>query len=200
MRIGSWFAAGTVCLALASAATPASAETKQEYDWCYAPEATDDQTIQGCTAMIESGKYTGIKLSDAYDNRGVGFNGKKQYDLSIPDFNKAVSLNPRNFQAFNNRGNAYYNKENYDAAMEDYDRALRISPQYDKARKNRGNTYYAVGLNSRAIEDYNEAIRINPRYANAYYDRSLARRKKGDIPGADADLAKAKQLKPNNTW
>ena len=200
MRMIPWFAAGAVCLPFASAVTPALAETKQEYDWCYAPEATDDRTVQGCSAMIESGKYTGVKLSDAYDNRSVGYNGKKQYDLSIPDFNKAVSLNPRNFQAFNNRGNAYYNKSDYDAAMEIYDQSLRISPQYDKAHKNRGNTLYAVGLNGRAIEDYNEAIRINPRYANAFYDRNLARRKKGDIAGADADLAKARQLKPNSGW
>ena len=200
MRKAPGLAAVAVCLVWASALTPALAETKQEYNWCYAPEASDDETIQGCTAMIESGKYTGIKLSDAYDNRGVGFNGKKQYDQSIPDFIKAISLNPRNFQAFNNRGNAYYNKEQYDAAMESYDASLRISPTYDKAHKNRGNTFYMVGLNSRAIDDYNEAIRVNPRYASAYYDRSLARRKKGDIAGADADLAKARQLKPNSGW
>ena len=200
MRIMPNLGVGVVCVLLASAVAPALAETKQEYDWCYSPDASDDETVRGCTAMIESGKYTGVKLSDAYDNRGVGFNGKKQYDLSIPDFTKAISLNPRNFQAFNNRGNAYYNTERYDMAMENYDQCLRISPQYDKAHKNRGNTFYVVGLNSRAIEDYNEAIRINPRYAAAYYDRNLARRKKGDIPGADADLAKARQLKPNNTW
>ena len=200
MRLTPWFAASAVCLTFVSAVVPARAETKQEYDWCYAPEATDDQTIQGCTAMIESGKYTGVKLSDAYDNRGVGYNGKKQYDLSIPDFNKAINLNPRNYQAFNNRGNAYYNKEQYDDAMDSYDGSLRINPQYDKAHKNRGNTYYAVGLNGRAIEDYSAAIHANPRYANAYYDRSLARRKKGDIAGADADLAKARQLKPNSGW
>ena len=92
MRIKPVLGASAVGLVLASLVMPALAETKQEYDWCYAPDATDDQTIQGCTAMIESGKYTGAKLSDAYDNRGVGFNGKKSYDRSIADFNKAIGL------------------------------------------------------------------------------------------------------------
>jgi tetratricopeptide (TPR) repeat protein len=196
MRVVRCLRIAAIGVVLATMAMPVLAETRQEYDWCYDPDATDDQTVQGCTAMIESGKYTGIKLSDAYDNRGVGFNGKKQYDLSIPDFKKAVSLNPRNYQAFNNLGNAYYAQEQYDDAMESYDASLRINPLYAKGHKNRGNTYYAVGLYGRAIEDFNAAIRADSRYANAYYDRSLARRKKGDIAGADADLAKARQINP----
>jgi len=200
MRIPNCWKAGAIVLVLGSLALHARAETKQEYDWCYDPAATDDQTIQGCTAMIESGKYTGVKLSDAYDNRGVGFNGKKQYDLSIPDFRKAISLNPRNYEAFNNLGNAFYNKEQWNDALDSYDASLRINPQYDKGHKNRGSLYYAVGLYSRAIEEFNAAIRANPRYAAAYHDRSMARRKKGDIAGADADLAKARQLKPNSGW
>lgn len=197
MRKAPWFAAGAVCLAIASATTPAFAETKQEYNWCYAPDASDDETVQGCSAMIRSGSYSGVKLSDAYDNRGVGYNGQKKYDLSIPDFNTAISLNPRNYQAFNNRGNAFYSSGDYDRAILDYNASLRIDPQYAKAFDNRGNAYYVKGQLDRAIQDYTQAIRFNAQYAKAYYDRGVAKRKKGDIKGADADLAKARQINPN---
>ena len=47
------------------------------------------------------------------------------------------------------------------------------------------------------MADYNDAIRINPQYASAYRERAVLKRTTGDTGGADADLAKAKQLDAN---
>lgn len=186
-------------LALTGAAMPSvsQAQTKQQIDWCYSEEATDDQTLEGCTAMINSGRYTGVELSHAYDNRGYGFNHKGQYDSAIPDFDEAVRLDPNNYQAFNNRGNAYTNKGQYDRAIPDYDQALRINPNYALSYSNRGNAYRLKGQYDRAIQDYNKAIQINPNYARAYYYRGITKQKKGDIAGGNADIARAKQLNPH---
>ena len=51
-----------------------------------------------------------------------------------------------------------------------------------------------MGRFDSAIEDYSFALRIEPKMASALYGRGLARIKKGDAVGGNADLAAAKIL------
>ena len=60
----------------------------------------------------------------------------------------------------------------------------------------RGNSYVAKRQYNLAIKDFDEAIRINPGNAEGVHNRSIAKRRSGDIAGADADLARAKTLDP----
>ncbi len=46
-----------------------------------------------------------------------------------------------------------------------------------------------------AITDYTSAIQLKPDFAEAYNNRAFAKHEKGDEEGAEADLAKAIQLK-----
>jgi tetratricopeptide (TPR) repeat protein len=62
---------------------------------------------------------------------------------------------------------------------------------------NRGVEYKTKGDYDHAIADYNDAIRLDPKYTDAYYNWGIAKRAKGGAAGADADVAKAKQLDPN---
>ena len=45
-----------------------------------------------------------------------------------------------------------------------------------------------------AIDDYDAALKINPNLAGALHGRGLARQKKGDNAGAEADMAAAKAI------
>jgi tetratricopeptide (TPR) repeat protein len=200
MRITPALGFAAIGLMFVSSVPSARAETKQEYDWCYGATATNDQTIQGCAAMIQSGQYTGSKLASAYANRGFGYIGNHQYDLAIQDLNEAIRLNPRDPQSFDNRGHAYYEKGQYELAIQDCNEAIRLNPRQPMFHHNRGMTYVELEKWDDAIKDYDQAIALNPKYAQAYHDRSLARRKRGDVKGADADLAKARQLRPNSGW
>ena len=51
-----------------------------------------------------------------------------------------------------------------------------------------------MGQFDSAISDYNAALRIVPKMASALYGRGLARLKKGDAAGGNADLASAMKL------
>jgi tetratricopeptide (TPR) repeat protein len=62
---------------------------------------------------------------------------------------------------------------------------------------NRGRAYGAKGLHDRAIQDFDQAIKLDPSDADNFYERSLAKAKKGDKQGADADLAAARRIDPN---
>ena len=51
----------------------------------------------------------------------------------------------------------------------------------------------ALPLSAHAAD---EALTLNPGLANALYGRGIAKRRKGDLAGADADLAAAKAIRP----
>jgi tetratricopeptide (TPR) repeat protein len=55
-------------------------------------------------------------------------------------------------------------------------------------------TYLKMGQFDSAIEDYSSALRIEPNMASALYGRGLARLKKGDTTGGNADVAAAKRV------
>ena len=57
---------------------------------------------------------------------------------------------------------------------------------------NRGIAWSSKGKLEKAIADYNEAIRLDPNYIRAYYNRSIARFRKGNIIGGVVDFIRAK--------
>ena len=62
----------------------------------------------------------------AYDNRGYAYNGKKEYDKAISDFNEAITLNPNYAKAYYNRGVAYRKQGNNAQARTDFDSAKKL--------------------------------------------------------------------------
>jgi tetratricopeptide (TPR) repeat protein len=61
---------------------------------------------------------------------------------------------------------------------------------------NRGAEFGAKGELDRAMKDHDQAIKIDPKNALAFNNRGVAKLKKGDKEGGEADIAKAKQLQP----
>jgi tetratricopeptide (TPR) repeat protein len=151
-------------LAFVLVALPAWAQTQEQIDWCSSPTATDDQTIAGCTAMIQSGRYSGSDLSNAYNDRADGHIGKSEWDMVVQDATQAIQIDPTNAEAFNNRGVAYRHKNLYDQAIADYTRAIALKPDYAHAYNNRGYAYEMKNQRDRAISDYRTALKLDPNY------------------------------------
>jgi Flp pilus assembly protein TadD len=63
-----------------------------------------------------------------YNNRGIAYGEKGQYDQAISDFNKAIEMNPAYGKAYTNRGIVYRLKGQYDRAISDFNKAIQISP------------------------------------------------------------------------
>jgi Flp pilus assembly protein TadD len=61
---------------------------------------------------------------------------------------------------------------------------------------NRGAEFGAKGDLDKAMKDHDQAIKIDPKNALAFNNRGIAKLKKGDKEGGEADIAKAKQLQP----
>jgi lipoprotein NlpI len=147
------------------AVSSALAQTLLQIDWCLGQAgATSDQIIDGCTAVIQLG-YTGQFLVTAFNNRGIGYAQKGQYDRAIADYDQAIQLNPNYATAFTNRGRAYTNKGEYDLAISDYDQAIRLNPNYTEAFFNRGAANFDKGDFAAAAADL---LRANDIMDDAY--------------------------------
>ena len=131
-----------------------------------------------------------------YNNRGIDYGERGEYDLAIKDFTKAIELKPDYAFAYNNRGAVYRSKGDHDLAIEDCNKAIRLKSDYAEAYSNRGAAYRNKGDYNCAIKDYNKAIQLKPDFAKAYYNRGIAYYEKGEFDLAIKDYSEAIELNP----
>jgi tetratricopeptide (TPR) repeat protein len=141
------------------------------------------------------------QFAAAYNNRGAvygrgGAYGDKSYiERPLADFTKAIELDPKFADAYNNRC-WLRTLANWDPslALEDCDEALRLAPQDANSFDTRGFVYLRLNRLNDAIADFNVALNINPKLASSLYGRGLAKQRKGNKTGGDADIAAAKLI------
>ena len=75
---------------------------------------------------------------------------------AIEDFDQAIEIDPRYFEAYINRGALYCDQ------LHDYDRAIEINPLYPEAYTNRGNIRRSRGDLPGAITDFEKALEVAP--------------------------------------
>ena len=131
-----------------------------------------------------------------YNNRGIDYGEKGEYDLAIKDFTKAIELKPDYAIAYNNRAAVYRSKGKHDLAIEDCNKAIQLKSDYAEPYSNRGAAYRNKGDYDRAIRDYDRAIKLKPNFVQAYYNRGLAYHEKGELDIAIKDYSKAIALNP----
>lgn len=158
---------------------------------------TPDLPIEGCTAIIKTGRQILNRLATAYNNRGVAYRLKANYGQAIDDFNEALRLEPDYASAFNNRGVAYRNMGDVDHAIADYDQAIRLKPDYLAAYYNRGLALAEKREYGKAIADFTIILRDDPKNPIVLYRRGTVYLNNGDIEAGNADLAEAKAIKPD---
>jgi len=94
------------------------------------------------------------------------------------------------------RADAFARKYDYGRAIKDYNHAIKLRPEFWIAFNGRG-LAHANRLNFEwAIKDYDQSIKLHPENATAFYRRGLAKFGLCDIEGADADIAKAREMDP----
>jgi tetratricopeptide (TPR) repeat protein len=157
-----------------------------------------DTVIDGCTAVIESGQNSQEELATAFDNRGVAYRLKGEYDRALQDYEQAIRLNPSNANAYNNRGVVYRIKREYALAVSDYDEAIWLKKgDFPAAYYNRALAYADKGEYEKSLRDFDIVIEVNPRSAMALYAGGLTLVRKGDTEAGMAGISAAKAINPN---
>jgi tetratricopeptide (TPR) repeat protein len=189
-----------ILLALAVAvcllSAPAVAQTQQDWALCQ-DLRSPELPIQGCTAVIEAGRQLLDRLAAAYNNRGVAYRLKTEFDKAIDDFDEAIKLRPNYPNAFNNRGVAYRNKGDLEHALADYDEAIQLKPDYLAALYNRGLALLEKGDYGRSVSDFSTVLEADPQNPLVLFRRGQALAKNGNIEASNADFATARTIKPD---
>jgi lipoprotein NlpI len=132
-----------------------------------------------------------------FNNRGLSYAHKAEFDRAIQENNDAIRLNPDNLVAFSNRRNAFANMGEYDRAIQD-DQANLLNPNLGEAFNNRGRAHNnSRGEYDLAILDLDQAIRLEPRAAALFDNRGNAFVGKHEFDRAIQDFDQAIRLKPN---
>ena len=133
---------------------------------------------------------------EAHIERGSLYEYLQQYDSSLADLNKAVSLSPDNAYGYYFRGVTYSKLSKINDAISDLTKAVSIDKNFYLAFQMRGNIYMSDSIYVSAIEDYSKVIALNKNYELAYYTRGICYLKIKESKKAIKDLEKVIQLNP----
>jgi tetratricopeptide (TPR) repeat protein len=186
--------------ALVLAGSGAFAQTPQERQWCESEnEVTVDQRIDGCSAVIKAGREKGDKLAEVFNNRGVAYRLKGEYDRAIADYEQALKLKP-SAEGYFNRGNAHLAKRDYDHAIDDYNQAIKLKADFAAAFDNRCWARAVLGVLKPALADCSQALRLTPRNAATLDSRGFIFLKMSQFDAAVSDYDAALRFSPKRAF
>jgi len=102
----------------------------------------------------------GTKDDLIYYQRGCFYYRDKKYDLAISDLNKAIELDPDNYDAYVHRGNSYMKMGMFDKAIEEYNTVIVKKPSHFMAYTNRAIAYEEKGEAGKALADYTKGLSL----------------------------------------
>ena len=100
--------------------------------FCHSLLGANDEAIADYDKVIRLDP----KYAAAYNNRGIVYQDKEDYDKAINSYDEAIRIDPKLAEAYRIRGTAYQNKREYDRAIADYDKAIRLDPKLAYAYNN----------------------------------------------------------------
>ncbi len=112
------------------------------------PQERKDRT----SSLLNSDFYVNLAIANRYNGN---------HDQSFLDLNKAIELNPQNYNAYAKRGE-YYGMENVKLAEADLSKAISINPLGKEAYESRFYLYLEAKNYPKAISDLKKRVEINP--------------------------------------
>ncbi len=100
-----------------------------------------------------------------YNNRGVAFLRKKEFDRSLEDFDKTLKLDSKFASAYHNRGMALSGKGRHEKAAEEFSKVIELNPSSAILYKDRGTAYRKLGEYDLAVKDFEKAVQLDKNFA-----------------------------------
>jgi len=169
-------------------------------------KALDDFTAASIAHLAETAEYARLgkpvpdnkkkKYASVHNNRGIIYKNRKQFDLAMREYQKALELWPKYASALYNRAVVHEEKRQFDKAIADLDDVIRMDPRNAAAYSARGLAHLHKGNYQQAISDFRAALRLDANDAFSLYNRATCydRTKQYDL--AMADLNKVIRLSP----
>ena len=134
-----------------------------------------------------------------YAKRGLDYFSRNQYKQAIPEFNKAIELNPNYDELYLHRGCCYRRLNKFEPAIRDFNKTAELNPRNVLAYYDLGELY-SVGLRQQetAIQYYDKAIELNTYHRDSYLNRGYAYLNLGKWERAIPDLNKSIEIQPSS--
>jgi peroxin-5 len=100
--------------------------------------------------------------ADALEALGVVYNVSRDYDAAVDAFNRAIALQPNNYQLYNRLGATLANCGKSDEALPVYRRALELRPRYARAWLNSAISFSNLRRYDDAARCYLQTLSLNP--------------------------------------
>uniref|UniRef100_A0A8I3N3Y4 Tetratricopeptide repeat domain 6 n=4 Tax=Canis lupus familiaris TaxID=9615 RepID=A0A8I3N3Y4_CANLF len=149
-------------------AIAASADCLYNLGLCYMEEGNIQMAFDCFTKAVKANPG----FAEGFYQRGL-CKVKLQKDSSILDFNHAITLNPKHYQAYLSRVAFYGLKGRYSKAILNCNEAIKIYPQSVRAYIYRGVLKYYNKTYKLAITDLTTAINMDKNSYVAFYNRAL---------------------------
>lgn len=157
-------------------------------------------TVFGCALAGCGSSSTSSAGTSATDILNAGLKAQVSGNLTaaIADYNKVLTIDPKNKFAYYNLG-LIAEQQNHSAdAEKDYRLALIIDPNYQPAIYNLA--IVRVGVDPwESIDLYRHLIELSPNDVNAHNNLGYALKSVGQTDEGDAEIAKANALKSGAT-
>lgn len=111
------------------------------------------------------------KFADSFNNRGIAYAEKGNFDQAIKDYDQSIKLKENNFDAYLNKGIALKNIFKFKEAINHFNISLKLRPNDAKVYYNSGNVFLELNNFNKALELYNKAILLQKNYSEAYAKR-----------------------------
>ncbi|XP_032098398.1 tetratricopeptide repeat protein 6 [Sapajus apella] len=149
-------------------ATAISADCLYNLGLCYMEEGNLQMAFDSFTKAVKANP----DFAESFYQRGL-CKAKLHMDSSILDFNCAITLNPKHYQAYLSRVAFYGLKGRYSKAILNCNMAIKIYPDSVRAYLYRGVLKYYNKTYKLAITDLTMAINMDKNSYIAYYNRAL---------------------------
>jgi tetratricopeptide (TPR) repeat protein len=152
-----------------------------------------DRAIQDFDVVLNDLK---LRHFDAHVERSEAFLRKGDYAQAIRDVEAALDLQRKDTYAMRQRCwiRAALNRD-LELALDDCTQSIG-HVGFAATYSIRGFVKLRMGRHREAIEDFDAAVNVDENFADAYYLRGIAKLRLGDGAGANADMARARSLKP----
>jgi tetratricopeptide (TPR) repeat protein len=120
-----------------------------------------------------------------------------QYADALPEWAKALAMDPNDAHALNNYGQTLARAGETDKAIAELRKALAVRPEYPEAENNLGFVLAAAGRPDDAVEHYRRAIDLKPAYAEAHANLGRTLTDQGRLPEAIDQFQQALAINPD---
>ena len=137
-------------------------------------------------------------LMRPHQNLGLYYSMQGRLGEALGELQKAIRIEPRNYELHNNLGIVYKQRGELPAAIREYQIALQLNPKDPMAHYNLGNIYLMQGNLPEAIREYQYCLKGAPEYDEAHNNLGIAYERLGRYADAIVEYGAAVRLNPEN--